>query len=252
MAKERSHLSKKTRVAQTTRRAVEAFAAAMSGAASGKDEGDRSGFKAGRPSTDAPWLTITGAHLELFNLALAAIMSEPAVEHVSRETVDSLLWALGADIDRSPDVYHEVSGRSERIEQFLREIVMPWQEFEALCSLDDLSIPGNPLQVGSVLFGELAESQAAYWLSRPDADIYAEDIQKLVGRTVATTRVPAGDGAVAIQRARTAVDVGLGTLRYGRRHKPRVGGPRFSASLSTWPASHRLTDGGLESVADFG
>lgn len=198
-----------------TLEALDAFVLAMATPSGDTtDEQSRNGFRAGRPTTDAPWLSISGRHLDLFTVALDGLMGEPSLQHVSRETMDALLWGLGAEANRDPDRLLDAQHRRLAIQNFVREVAMPLVEFAALFSLEDLSVPGSELEVGSVVFSQLTRPVADEWLRRPDARVYAEDLEKFVGMTVATTRVFAGDTAAALQGARNSVDRALGTLRF--------------------------------------
>lgn len=88
--------NKRVRLAVGTLEALDAFVLAMAAPyddASG--EVDRLGFRAGRPTTDAPWLSINGEHLELFTGALDRLAAERLFVRPNRLTRRWGKWRAG-------------------------------------------------------------------------------------------------------------------------------------------------------------
>jgi hypothetical protein len=147
------------------------------------------------------WLVYEAARDELWR--------DPALANRSFSEVDSDVWGLLDDLTRSRQEYNDQESLDQRVEQFLRKLLRPTDQYDVAVEISSLMLPTVELALGPTTFTHFDWSWARKWGIRRKAETGAE----LIGRAVGIVRVSAGSFDKAWELATNEIDTSLAVLR---------------------------------------
>jgi len=158
----------------------------------------------------AGWLHLTENHLTLFVRCLDAFVEETDLAHITWFDIDREFRDLIFDLHVNRARYQGTQERSDRLKQFISDILTALEEFEVLYVIDGFQLEEGPVYIGDVVFYDLDEQSAEKW-GIYDSPI--KEVADLVGKAVGLVHVRTGSMGKAVEIAKEKIDTALNALR---------------------------------------
>jgi hypothetical protein len=148
-----------------------------------------------------------------YRLCLRELLAEGEkgdLEHLAQRDIERALWHLVCETWLAKDASTPVQ-RKAKVDELISSIRRPPEEWEVLWVINDLTTERLFTIANVDIFpfeGELAER----WMV-PKEHPWRKIDSKLVGRTFARTKVPAGSKEKALERGKASIDDALNVLR---------------------------------------
>ena len=150
---------------------------------------------------------------KLYQEALASLEEDQAVEHLTHANLRDALASFVVNLETDKEQITGRRARSERIDQFVSEIVRPLSTYEVAFSIDNITLDAEPLRFGNVEFREFSLELAEDWgivkFQSELHDIYGD----IIGKPVGIVTVEAGTVEKAFERAEDILNRALHVLR---------------------------------------
>ena len=159
-------------------------------------------------------LSLFDETVNLYQQARASLVADSAVEHLTHAALRDALVSFVLNLDADKQQIRGSRARSERIDQFVAEIVRPLSSYEVAFRIDGVVFNDDDcLRVGEVEFRKFSAVIAEGWdlETAPDQSFFP--IEEIVDQSVGIVTVKAGTLEKALERAEETLDRALHVLR---------------------------------------